>query len=285
MVETLIGVGAGLLGAAIGAWAALRARIPVKARVEVVDLAVLYPDADADSGDQDADDIRQWLAACHGIPPVGLDVKLRNSGGQSAYVTELSLELSDVLYEAPPELTVLHLVPMSTQPSNGTYNVILGSPGSGRDGEVLHTKRQRISHVLPPGGVDRFVVLVDELPERPRSYLAWFRLRAILTYNAIETVTSPQAVCSPLRRPPRFWSPDEFVAQMQEALREIDDDPRSLQPSVRRCVSDYEQHLLRIRTAYVESRQAASGDSPEEPPALQECLNALPLIRQELGLA
>ncbi|WP_436740222.1 hypothetical protein [Streptomyces sp. BBFR102] len=68
----------------------------MKARVEVVDLAVLYPDADANSGDEDVDNARRELAAVFSTRAlfVVLDVKLRNSGGESAYVTELALECS-----------------------------------------------------------------------------------------------------------------------------------------------------------------------------------------------
>ncbi|MEU5958722.1 hypothetical protein [Streptomyces sp. NPDC047525] len=132
MMEVLIGSGAGLLGALIGAWAALRARVAVKARVEVVDLAVLYPDAHAHSGDEEEDATRQRLAEVMEMPgrvPVALDIKLRNSGGQSAYITELSLEVSDPLYAQAAPLEVAGGLPESMGASTATYHLRLPSAG------------------------------------------------------------------------------------------------------------------------------------------------------------
>ncbi|WP_436735606.1 hypothetical protein [Streptomyces sp. BBFR102] len=275
MVEAFIGAGAGILGTLIAAWVAVKARRPVKARVEVVDLAVLYPDADANSGDEDVDNARRELAAVFSTRAlfVVLDVKLRNSGGESAYVTELALECSDLLHlRSPAPRDEWGAVLNSMQSSTATY----------RHGD---TSPQRISQVLPPGGTDRFISRVLVAVREEDDGLASCRLRVVLTYNNTETVTSHQNVRAPLLllNTPHIQSPDEFLTQLRETIRVPSEQGDLPSGYLRECVRVYERRLQQIRTAYAETSHD-SGLHLEEPPALQECLDSLPRIRQELGL-
>ncbi|MER6086306.1 hypothetical protein [Streptomyces sp. NPDC001833] len=106
MLEAIIAAAAGVFGAAMGSWATLRsaraahrtaleaARIapePTEADVEVVDAFYVLSD-DVDPEERRAlvereqqDYYGTWVV---------LDIKLRNRGGQTAYVSGLHLQLS-----------------------------------------------------------------------------------------------------------------------------------------------------------------------------------------------
>jgi hypothetical protein len=108
MVDVIVGLAA----AAIGAWVVLRARTPAEARLELVDLTFAR-DTPVDPAQEDPDVVRLrtepatgFLARPHRVPV--LDIKLRNPGGQPAFVKRALLDTpyvvtADVLRHWPQE--------------------------------------------------------------------------------------------------------------------------------------------------------------------------------------
>ncbi|MGW5868338.1 hypothetical protein ACWFRJ_40040 [Streptomyces sp. NPDC055239] len=122
MLEALVAAAAGVLGAGIGAWAALRARKPTEAKVEFVDVAVvpiedlgeIFEVAEGDVVSELRERAQRMLGAYARRPrgdwtgwggahteeeyfPIALDVKVRNSGGQTAYLHEFGIHVRDPL--------------------------------------------------------------------------------------------------------------------------------------------------------------------------------------------
>ncbi|MEV8597628.1 hypothetical protein [Streptomyces sp. NPDC052012] len=115
MLEVIIAAIAGLLGAALGSWATMRAartaeraalttaRItpkPRKADVEFVDASFVAPN------DLDPSERTALLEGEAGESETGLvlDLKLRNRGGETAYLYELTLDLRNSVDGFQPEL-------------------------------------------------------------------------------------------------------------------------------------------------------------------------------------
>lgn len=319
MLEAILAAAAGVLGAGIGAWAALRARRPTEAKVEFVDIAVV-PIEDLGEVLEGAEgdvvtalrERARWMLERYphrsnadwtgwggndtqdDYYPLVLDVKLRNSGGQTAYVHEFGIHVRDVLRVSgrDPQLLAFdpdagRSMPLGGQVVTSAYTV---RNDLRRERESSAKIRRQISQVLPPGGVDRFIVVMQTYEFGRTDKAAFFRMTAEVSYNADQTVRSAQPLRSPLLCHPVFLSTGD---QMERLRREIQlsrqpgwhmrMDGARMEPAqaVRRWFEEYEQQLKMVASIYVET----GSDGCEEYSRIQDALAQIPAMQRELGLS
>ncbi|MBA4866472.1 tetratricopeptide repeat protein [Streptomyces sp. PSKA54] len=150
MLATVLGLTGGLAAAIIGAWAALRARRPPKSQVELVDVTIAPPSGSA-SGPRD-------------MSPV-LDVKVRNTGGQSAVLKRLVVRVHRAV-RCGSMFSGMRLTPYSAMwvgallPVSATYDAAIPPPeDAGGSRAVID-----LSQVVAQGEADRFEVRLGMQP-------------------------------------------------------------------------------------------------------------------------
>ncbi|MCI3220876.1 hypothetical protein [Streptomyces sp. NP-1717] len=307
MQEAVIGGLGTIVGALIGAWAVSKARTPTKAHVDLVDASLILPEMLQPA---------ERASLSGPTPELVIDVKLLNSGGQTAYVHALSLELSEIIYNAgtempriwDPEEDVLNR--MNLQEWSARYGVYshaeLVLQGLPRKGKVAIP----LSQELKSGSVDR--VCLDWSPPTvnaenwPR--VQAFKARVSVTYNATQVAKFNKTLESPVLNHPlratfshllstlesllaqchEEWTPHEL--QILSSRQLPSDTPRLLKwrgyemdplEAIRRCLDAHEQRLRELIDSYV----AAGGSYPEQLEQLQEEISELPRLRRQLGVA
>ncbi|MEU2874161.1 hypothetical protein ABZ769_34035 [Streptomyces olivoreticuli] len=285
MLEVIIAAAAGVLGAAMGSWATLRsarsahrtaleaARIapePKEADVEVVEAFYVLSD-DVDPEERRAlvereqqDYYGTWVV---------LDIKLRNRGGQTAYVSGLQLQLSDIVNGFRPVLPEPIYHPSRHMPERRAapsyfYKTYLES----------ESQRVRISQVLQPGETDRFLVSIDT----PKTF---FRTRLAIEYNA-DRVAEARTELSFLRADLAWMNATSMLSELERRMgacgsfahwrgREMPTADAS-----RLCLDEYEQNLRTLAAMYAEVDRESDANGA----AVRASLARVPSMRQELGL-
>ncbi|TXS43321.1 hypothetical protein EAO75_31875 [Streptomyces sp. uw30] len=205
-----MGTTGGIIAALIGAWAALRARRPREAELELVDVS---------AGQGESTLVHSWEgrydAADTWSHVVVLDVKLRNRGGSTAVLKRLELEV-----EEAGSFGFSRMELMAAMPSSATYDIELSPPRW-----PYHPVREKaLSQVIPAGDADRFEIRLHvTAPDRIREL---YRLRFDLFYNgddrrvcagpiAVAFPRAPLATTEPecariidILAPARFMSPE-----------------------------------------------------------------------------
>ncbi|MFE1383542.1 hypothetical protein ACFW6S_31805 [Streptomyces sp. NPDC058740] len=285
MLEAIIAAVAGVLGAAMGSWATLRsarsthrttleaARIspePTEADVEVVDaLYVLSDDIDPEERRtlverEQRDHYGTWVV---------LDIKLRNRGGQTAYVSGLYLQLSDIVNGFRPVLpdVVHHLDQIGHElrmPPSYTYKTYLEN----------ESQRVRVSQVLPPGETERFLVSVDT----PQSF---FRTRLTVEYNA-GRVAEARSELIFLRADPAWINAFSMLSALRSRMEQCGTvagwrgQVMPTSDAGRLCLDEYERNLRNLAAIYA----AVGRQSDTNGMAVRDSLARVPSMRQELGL-
>ncbi|MFJ2904329.1 MULTISPECIES: hypothetical protein [unclassified Streptomyces] len=312
MVDAVVGAVSGILVAGIGAWGLLRARAAPEARVEVVDVAFLTREDFAEFSAEERE-AWGWREDADHIPAV-LDIKLRNSGGQVAYVHGLTLDVTRRLSVPPtplPRPAVEGFVPRSAddRPTYARAAVVAGTTFTPRgpfppstvyrmtSGEILRVDAgrpgtngvKRLSQVLGPGAVDRFCVAIHQ-DDEPYGPLGFLRLRAEISYNAVRSAKFGREVASPLFRRPE-WERVAVVrerllrdtAYLVERLPSPEQDEFRLpawRNTVGRYLDAYERHLDAGVAFYAQAGQ----DADPEVARMNESLAELPALRLELEI-
>ncbi|MFE0726502.1 hypothetical protein ACFW23_36915 [Streptomyces rochei] len=285
MLEVIIAAVAGVLGAALGSWATMRAartaertaleaaRITKEVReaeIEFVDVSLVEPE-DLDEAD------RASLAPAdgRGRGMAILDVKLRNSGGETAYIYELRLKPWDVRDGFRPELPgIVEDHETRSYPSRvGPSHHYQDRRENGHDPE----RPQRVSQALPPGEVDRFLVSV-------KTPACFFRANVSVTFNAGRTAEANNLKF--LRKPPDWVDSDSMLELLRARLQECG--PFAARGSRRMpaaeagrlCLAEYEESLLAAAALYA----LAGRTSDPEYAAIHASRSRIPQMRQDLGL-
>lgn len=306
MLETIIAAVAGLVGVGIGAWATLHGRKATEAKVEFVDISVVAPGelqelVEGGEG-QAVESLRSYLQQDRLLArsrdgtitdqflvtfPVILDIKLRNSGGQAAYVHEFGAHMFRVLRH---ELRVPQ--PTAYQhPSGRELASVAASAFYPAELEIFPGQTsaapisQRMSQVIPPGGTDRFVVFFPVGP-----HIDFFHLDAEVTYNASRTAASGKTVVSPLLGHPIILRGDDLLQQLRQALTEgrrhywemssLGMEVPSPLESMRAWFEEYERDLKYVASIY----ETTGNDACEQYARIQEARTEIPRMRNELGV-
>ncbi|WP_186001602.1 hypothetical protein, partial [Streptomyces sp. IB201691-2A2] len=180
MSVAVVGVVGGILAAVIGSWAVLRARHPLKAQLELVDVSVVSTQR---TGSRYSD-WREGRYEEH-IYVAVLDVKVRNTGGQVAVLKRFHVHIEQAEASGPASARLYSAL----EPS-GTYSVLLPDPGAvAHEASFTQPRREKeISHAVPPGDADRFEIqLMMSIPKRQRYR---YRVRLVLDYNADGFISS-----------------------------------------------------------------------------------------------
>ncbi|WP_147425235.1 hypothetical protein [Bailinhaonella thermotolerans] len=160
MLPEILGVAGGLAAAGVGAWAALRARDRSESELELVDVGLFRDDEEA------------WPPS----PPT-LDVKLRNLGGQPAFLKRLDLEIADAASPRNPFLPWCGFGGIrGGVPASETYEALL-PPVAEAAGTTVAVP---LSQVIRGGDVDRFQVRLETRASPGRIF---YRLRPRLVYD------------------------------------------------------------------------------------------------------
>lgn len=200
-----------LLGALISGYFALRSRRATKSRVAIVDATSTSHAVDDDSISEDPPSASVPLGVkltdigisnVHALDHPVLDVQLVNRGGQSAYLTRLTVTVLwarkfNVLGDLLPYVDKSHPWRM---PASATYDVELPVPGS-RDNYVA----VGISQVIAGGEADRFNVRLkaefeygSTSPCSQPAATSVYILRATLKYDNSRQISSrPIGVACP----------------------------------------------------------------------------------------
>ncbi|MCX4681240.1 hypothetical protein OG413_39235 [Streptomyces sp. NBC_01433] len=190
MLVAIVGVVGGVLAAVIGSWAALRARHPPEARLELVDVSIV---SNQRTGSRYADwrdgDCEEHIYA------VVLDVKVRNNGGRVVVLKRFHV----VVEQAHASGSGPRLRLESALEASGTYAIMLPEPRRCPAREEPSTAPRigkDISHVVPPGDADRIKIrLMMSIPKRQRYR---YQVRLVLDYNVNGCVASdPLAFACP----------------------------------------------------------------------------------------
>ncbi|MEU9119058.1 hypothetical protein AB0C96_04210 [Streptomyces sp. NPDC048506] len=186
MLEAFLGAAGGIIAAVIGAWAALRARHPREAELELVDVS-------ASQGESRL--VRRWEpernAAETWSHVAVLDVKLRNRGDRTAVLKrlELTVEGAGQFGFSRPEL-------LAALPSSATYDITLSPPRWPH-----HTPAAKdLSQVIPAGEADRFEVRLHVHAPDDLRYL--YRLHLDLVYNGDDRRVSAGSIAVAFPHPP-----------------------------------------------------------------------------------
>ncbi|MFB7107251.1 hypothetical protein [Streptomyces hydrogenans] len=295
MVEVVIAAIAGVLGAAIGSWATTRAARTTQraaletaqtaeraamqaawiakevkeAQIEIVDASFVERE-DLDEEERDG----LGLSGPWGDAAV-LDVKLRNCGGESAFVYDLQMTPRDVLKESTHRLPRTLGEGLSHAPARVHMEPNHYYRGRARDGEE-GGQMHRVSQVLQPGEATRFLVSID-----PPGY--FFRADVKVYFNAgrMAEVKELEFLGKP------SW--DNVVVifrRLRMFLRESGESAEwdgQRMPAVeagRRCFEEYDRDLSKIEALYV---QAGRTSHPEYL-AIGRSRVEIPRFRRALGL-
>ncbi|MGP3975928.1 hypothetical protein ACTWQF_18375 [Streptomyces sp. 8N114] len=214
MQEAIIGGLGTVIGALIGAWAAVRARTPPRANVKFVDATLSVPD--------NLEPAERAILP-EPLPQIVLDIKLLNSGGQPAFVHALELTISDVTYnedtlEMPKPWSPFRTIRTSLQEPTAVYEVDPYAQGLGRSeqsGDVVVSKP--LSQEVKPGALERVFLVVPQ-PSLGRHAPVSFEARVKITYNATRTIEFGKMLRAPLLRHPRWKTVDEVRRHLQHQL-------------------------------------------------------------------
>ncbi|MEU8827577.1 tetratricopeptide repeat protein [Streptomyces sp. NPDC048636] len=150
MLATVLGLTGGIAAAIIGAWAALHARRPPKSQVELVDVTIAPP---SDTATRPRD-----------VSPV-LDVKVRNTGGQSAVLKRLVVRVHGAV-RCGSMFSSMRLTPYraiwvgAVLPVSATYDAEIPPP----EDAGAHRAVIDLSQVVAQGEADRFEVRLGMKP-------------------------------------------------------------------------------------------------------------------------
>ncbi|MFD5748974.1 hypothetical protein [Streptomyces sp. NPDC127033] len=297
MLEVIVGGAVGVLGIVVAAWATLRssrtaersalvtahiAAEPREAEVEIVDASFVT------SEEVDVQELRA-LAEREGQDHYGswvmLDIKVRNRGGQTAYITNVVFTMSSILNGfrpvfPKPILGIAELqadehhrpridpVAIDLSPSRN-YQTFLDDEGP---------TSVPVSQVMKPGEADRFLVSIDT----PRSF---FRARVQVEYNAGRIVEAPKELAFLLTHPAWF-----NANTMLQKLAAVMEQPgthalwrgRSMtrRAAGRLCMDEYEQSLRSLIEMYTEAGRGRDAVCA----SVRESLGRVPEMREALGL-
>lgn len=219
-----MGVAGGLLAAVVGAWAALRARGPHLGSLELVDLSFTRDFAiDPGTVDESAVGLTSYPVRGFTVPhdAPALDVKLRNLGGQPAFVKRVVFETTEaVALRHPPVPQARRWTPITaTAIPTSAYDVELPFPDEDGGFTVAHD----ISQVVPPVDIDRFLVRLA-LRRGRKAGAALFRLRVRLIYNAEDqqVVSEPLIFALP-NTSPHMPSVDWMRRSLHQFVHEVRD--------------------------------------------------------------
>ncbi|WP_145886121.1 tetratricopeptide repeat protein [Streptomyces sp. BK340] len=207
MLATVLGLIGGIAAAIIGAWAALRARRLPKSQVELVDVAIAPPSgsvSDSSLGPRD-------------MSPV-LDVKVRNTGGQSAVLKRLVVRV-DRAVRCGSMFASMRLTPYralwvgAVLPVSATYDAAIPPP---EDADGFRAVIG-LSQVVAQGEADRFEIRLGMDPTFD-TYVYGLDLEFVYDGND-RSMTSPSvAVAFPQRG--FVYSADEIRAVIRGFLED-----------------------------------------------------------------
>jgi hypothetical protein len=201
----LIGLAGGIIAAAIGAWAALRARRPALADVELLDVSAY--EGFSISG-----------------PLSVVDLKLRNRGGESAV---LKRTIVDVLWsgkidmiaglEADSSGKISAVLPSSAVyhgDNDGAESPSLPLPGTGPARTMIN-----ISQVIAPGDADRFQVWLRR--DRFSAGRSVYLLQLTVLYNADQRVSSHPLLVTRFQDVPYVPGPAELTTCVRRFQQDV----------------------------------------------------------------
>ncbi|MEV7568785.1 hypothetical protein [Streptomyces tanashiensis] len=221
MVEVIIAAVAGVLGAALASWATVRAaRTARSSAVETAQISKEIRPAEIEFVDVslvDPEDLEDEERAAL-VPPGNrgataiLDVKVRNTGGETAYIYRLRMRTWDVRDVAQPSLPqVLRHQPDERGRAGISRPLRVGPSHSYRGRRDDDYGERRISQVLAPGEVDRFLVLMD-------SPVCFFRANISVFFNGeCKAEVSDRKF---LREPPIWVDADSMMEMLRRRLEE-----------------------------------------------------------------
>lgn len=214
-VGIFVGAGAAILAACIGVVGTLWARRRRSAKLELVDVSHTATSRRAMGAEEDSALVRltssevNWIKGPVLIPT--LDIKVRNSGGQSAFIKRAVLDIS----EAGILPTVGFLGPalrFKRVPASWEYDVDLPLPLRG----VPFQSRVDISQMVLADDVDRFQIRL----RAQASFEILYRMRLRLIYNEgdREVVSQPLIIILPAA-PTHIESSDDIYRYVRAFRR------------------------------------------------------------------
>jgi hypothetical protein len=206
VLTTLVALTGGVGAALIGAWAALRARRPLKSRVELVDVSLPPPDPAKDRRDD---------------MPV-LDVKVRNTGGQLAVLkravvhTDRAARVGGNWMPMPYDTGLPRFVGARLDVS-GTYDLTLPDLDDASGARVTIG----LSQLVAPAEADRFLIRLGRRHIQPA--LAYL-LRLELVYDADDRTVTTAPMAVPFPQHGAVESAEQIrrdIQSFQEAVNEV----------------------------------------------------------------
>ncbi|MFE1312429.1 tetratricopeptide repeat protein [Streptomyces sp. NPDC058755] len=211
MLATVFGLIGGIAAAVIGAWAALRARRLPKSQVELVDVAIVPPSPSVSLSASGS------ALGPRDMSPV-LDVKVRNTGGQSAVLKRLVVRV-DRAVRCGSMFDGMRLTPYralwvgAVLPVSATYDVAIPPPEDAGGSQCVIG----LSQVVAQGEADRFEVRLGMEPTFD-TYVYGLDLEIVYDGND-RLMTSPKvAVAFPQRG--FVYSADEIRTVVRGFLEE-----------------------------------------------------------------
>ncbi|WP_367325690.1 tetratricopeptide repeat protein [Streptomyces sp. HUAS ZL42] len=217
MLATVLGLIGGIAAAIIGAWAALRARRLPKSRVELVDVTIA-PSSGSASGPRD-------------MSPV-LDVKVRNTGGQSAVLKRLVVRVHRAVrcgsMFSSMRLTPYRAVWMGAAlPVSATYDAAIPPPEDAGDFRAVID----LSQVVAQGEADRFEV---RLGMKPTFDTYVYGLDLEIIYDGDDRMMSSPMVAVAFPQHDFVYSADEIRTVINHFL----DDTRKVRDAIDREMTE-----------------------------------------------
>ncbi|MFF3837854.1 hypothetical protein [Streptomyces sp. NPDC001930] len=286
MVEVIIAAVAGVLGAAMGSWATMRAaRTAGRTAVETARITKEIPAAEIEFVDvslvdpEDLDDEeRVGLASAGDLGAMAiLDVKLRNTGGETAYIYGLQMKPWDVRSGSRPSLP--GIARGAADEDEHTHVSALRLPPShyyrGRRNDEY--SERHISQVLPPGEVDRFLVSVE-------SPACFFRANITVFFNGGRKAELKDRKL--LRKPPVWVDSDSMLELLRTRLEECGpfatwgSQRVSAGEAGKRCLAAYDEGLAAAAAIYA----LMGRTSDPEYAAIHASRSRIPQLVRDLGL-
>ncbi|CAM5649217.1 hypothetical protein STANM337S_06536 [Streptomyces tanashiensis] len=281
MVEVVIAAVAGVLGTALASWATIRAaRTTGRSAVETAQIAkeirpaeIEFVDVSAvDPADLD-DEERAALAPTSNrqATVVILDIKLRNTGGETAFLHTLHLRPWDVRDVAQPSLPE----PVRPRPARDAIEMSPTHYYRGRRNDEYGERR--ISQVLAPGAADRFLVSVE-------SPVCFFRADISVSFNG--GCKAEMKGRKFLRKPPVWVDSDSMMELLRNRLEECgpfamwEHQRVSAAEAGRRCLASYGERLAAAAEIYA----LIGRTSDPEYAAIHASRARIPHMCQEMGL-
>ncbi|GGR51576.1 hypothetical protein [Streptomyces roseolus] len=298
MLEVIIAAVAVVVGASLGSWATLRAartaqrtaletaRTAERSALGTARIAREIKEADVEIVDvflatrEDLDELNEEQRASLGL--IGdwsarsiFDVKLRNRGGETAYVYEVLIYAWGIRTVSEPRLPGKYQP--STQQQQGAHQA---PPDSfyrnwGRDSED-GGHIYRISQVMGPGEADRFL-LSAMVPA------GFFRADVKVLFNGGRTVEAKDVKCF---NPPPWVDAATMLGRLRDRLDECGSMAtwNSVIMYAARagtlCLDEYDENLAAHAALY----ELAGRTSDAEYLTIHESRSQVPQIRAELGL-